>query len=65
MTVRRSRTAIRSLPEAQRESLLLYTLGGQSYRQIADMTCVAEGTVRARVSDARKEIARQLAVAER
>ncbi len=50
-------TAVGGLPRSERTALLLYALRGLSYRQIAVATGVPIGTVRSRLSRARKKVA--------
>jgi RNA polymerase sigma-70 factor, ECF subfamily len=52
--------ALASLPENQRDALLLHTQAGVPLKEIAEIKIVAEGTVKAWIHRARAEIARQL-----
>ena len=54
-------TAFRQVSRDSRQALLLSTLGGQSYEQIASHTGVAEGTVKSRVWRVRAALERLLA----
>jgi RNA polymerase sigma-70 factor (ECF subfamily) len=54
-------TAFRQVSRASRQALLLSTLGGQSYEQVARHTGVAEGTVKSRVWRGRAALQRLLA----
>jgi len=56
------RRAMLELPVEQREALILVGAGGLAYEEAADIMRVAVGTVKSRVSRARKEL---LAVIER
>lgn len=51
---------IRTLPEVQREVLLLHDLEGWRHREIAKLLGLPEGTVRAHLSYARKELRKRL-----
>lgn len=46
--------ALAGLPEAARTVLVLYGIEGYKYREIAEMTGLAEGTVKAQIHRARK-----------
>jgi RNA polymerase sigma-70 factor (ECF subfamily) len=46
--------ALASLPDAARTALVLYGIEGYKYREIAEMTGLAEGTVKAQIHRARK-----------
>jgi RNA polymerase sigma-70 factor, ECF subfamily len=46
--------ALAALPEAARTVLVLYGIEGYKYREIAEMTGLAEGTVKAQIHRARK-----------
>ncbi len=46
--------ALAGLPEAARTALVLYGIQGYKYREIAEMTGLAEGTVKAQIHRARK-----------
>jgi len=52
--------AFRQLTHASRETLLLSNLDGWSYRQIADRSGIAVGTVKSRISRSRAELTRLL-----
>jgi RNA polymerase sigma-70 factor, ECF subfamily len=49
-------TAIQDLPEEQRMSIILCDVEGYSYEEIADITGVAIGTVKSRISRARSRV---------
>jgi RNA polymerase sigma-70 factor, ECF subfamily len=49
-------TAIQDLPEEQRVSIILCDVEGYSYEEIADITGVAIGTVKSRISRARSRV---------
>jgi RNA polymerase sigma-70 factor (ECF subfamily) len=51
------RRAMAMLPDEQREALILVGAGGFSYEEVAEMSGVAVGTVKSRVSRARDRIA--------
>ena len=46
--------ALAGLPDAARTALVLYGIEGYKYREIAEMTGLAEGTVKAQIHRARK-----------
>ena len=46
--------ALAGLPEAARTVLVLYGIEGYKYREIAELTGLAEGTVKAQIHRARK-----------
>ncbi len=46
--------AIASLPEGAREVLVLHDIEGYRYREIAEMTEIAEGTVKSQLNRARR-----------
>ena len=48
--------ALRSLPESEREALLLYAWEDQSYEEIAEALDVPIGTVRSRIHRARRRL---------
>ena len=48
--------AIRNLPEDQRASIILCDVEGYSYEEIAEITGVAIGTVKSRISRARTKV---------
>jgi RNA polymerase sigma-70 factor (ECF subfamily) len=61
------RSALESLPTAFREALILCELEGLSYKEIAEVTGVAAGTIMSRISRARsklKELISQMRDAE-
>ncbi len=45
----RVRDAVAQLPDGEREVVLLAYFGGLTYRQVADRTGLAEGTVKSRI----------------
>ena len=51
------RRALAMLPEEQREALIMIGAGGLSYEEVADISGVAVGTVKSRVSRARDKLA--------
>jgi RNA polymerase sigma-70 factor, ECF subfamily len=51
------RQALQMLPESQREALVMVGAGGLSYEEAAEITGTAIGTVKSRVSRARKALA--------
>lgn len=55
------RTAIASLPEAQQQLLLLKQVGGLTYREIAEVHGIPEGTVKSRLHAAVEAFRRALA----
>jgi RNA polymerase sigma-70 factor (ECF subfamily) len=61
LVLREFMTAFRQVSRGSRQALLLSTLGGQSYEQIAIHTGVAEGTVKSRISRGRAALQRLLA----
>jgi RNA polymerase sigma-70 factor, ECF subfamily len=61
LIMREFMTAFRQVSRDSRQALLLSTLGGQSYEQIASHTGVAEGTVKSRVWRVRAALQRLLA----
>ena len=50
------RQALRTLPDEQREALVLVGAGGFAYEEAADICGCAVGTVKSRVSRARKAL---------
>jgi RNA polymerase sigma-70 factor (ECF subfamily) len=52
--------ALAELPEAARTALVLYGIEGYKYREIAEMTGLAEGTVKAQIHRARKLLEKAL-----
>jgi RNA polymerase sigma-70 factor (ECF subfamily) len=56
--------ALASLPEAARTVLVLYGIEGYKYREIAEITGLAEGTVKAQIHRARKLIQKTLRAGE-
>lgn len=57
--------ALQSLPQAQREALVLHYLADQSVAEIADSLGVPVGTVKARLSRGRTALAAHLSVSNR
>jgi len=56
------REALATLPEAQREALILVGAAGFSYEEVAEITGCAVGTVKSRVNRARARLAELLSV---
>lgn len=54
------RLALKTLPEEQREALILIGAGGFAYEEAAEICGVAVGTVKSRVSRARRALAEAL-----
>lgn len=54
------RAAVSHLPEEQREVLALVVLDGLSYRDVADMLDIPQGTVMSRLARARRKLAHAL-----
>jgi predicted DNA-binding protein (UPF0251 family) len=52
--------ALQALPEPFRESLILREIEGLSYREVAEMTGVPQGTVMSRLARGRELLARKL-----
>ena len=52
----RIREAIAALPEEQRDALVLTQLEGKSYEETSDLLGISEGTVKSRVTRARKRL---------
>jgi len=50
------RQALKTLPEEQREALILVGAGGFAYEEAAEICCCAVGTVKSRVSRARRAL---------
>lgn len=60
MTYQSVQIAIQQLPEAQRQTMLLYVEESMSYQEIADATGVSIGTVKSRLHHAKKMFRRLL-----
>lgn len=58
------RRALQQLPEDQREALILVGATGLSYEEAAEVTGVAIGTVKSRVSRARKQLGEILTITD-
>jgi RNA polymerase sigma-70 factor, ECF subfamily len=65
LSARELEAALVRLPEDQREALLLCDLWGFRYEEIAEITHVAIGTVRSRISRARSHLAQGLLAARK
>ena len=57
--------ALAGLPEAARTALVLYGIEGYKYREIAEMTGLAEGTVKAQIHRARRLLEEALGRSDR
>ena len=55
---------VRALPRRQRQVIALHYVGDLSVVEIADVLCIAEGTVKSHLHDARAALARRLGVQE-
>lgn len=62
MDMRDFRSALEELPEDQREALVLIGANGFSYEEAAEITGVAVGTIKSRVSRARTKLMDELQV---
>jgi RNA polymerase sigma-70 factor (ECF subfamily) len=60
LIMREFMTAFRQVSRGSRQALLLSTLGGQSYEQIASRAGIAEGTVKSRIWRGRATLQRLL-----
>ena len=60
----RVKTAMRALPEGEREAILLAYFGGHTYREVADLLDTPEGTVKSRIRSGLKRMRGELAGAE-
>lgn len=57
----RVKTALRTLPEGEREAILLAYFGGHTYREVADLLDTPEGTVKSRIRAGLKKMRGDLA----
>lgn len=59
----RVRAAMRTLPEGEREAILLAYFGGHTYREVAEMLDTPEGTVKSRIRSGLKRLRGDLVAA--
>ena len=57
----RVKTTLQSLPQAEREAILLAYFGGHTYREVADLLDTPEGTVKSRIRAGLKKMRGDLA----
>lgn len=57
----RVKVTLQSLPEGEREAILLAYFGGHTYREVADLLGVPEGTVKSRIRSGLKKMRGELA----
>lgn len=59
-TVNKIRTSLLRLPEAYRDTVILYEIGGYSIKEIAVLQDISEGTVKSRLSRGRSLLAEEI-----
>jgi RNA polymerase sigma-70 factor (ECF subfamily) len=65
VTAERVRTALDTLPDAQRRAIHLAYFGGKTYRQVAEVLGIPEGTAKSRLRLGLRRIAETLELEER